>query len=125
MASESRTLYTGVTNNLERRVIEHKRKLVPGFTTRYNVNRLVFYELCSDVLAAISREKQIKGWTRGGRSRKHSPLPWGEGGERSEPGEGLLTYVGPSDPSPLGRGQDPIVVHSASDITDSQGRVRR
>jgi putative endonuclease len=64
MASKSRTLYTGVTNNLERRVIEHRRKLVPGFSARYNINRLVYYELCGDVLAAISREKQIKGWTR-------------------------------------------------------------
>ena len=45
MASKSRTLYTGVTNNLERRVIEHRRKLVPGFTVRYNINRLVYYEV--------------------------------------------------------------------------------
>jgi len=64
MASKSRTLYTGVTNNLERRVIEHRRKLVPGFTVRYNINRLEYYEVCGDVLAAISREKQIKSWTR-------------------------------------------------------------
>ena len=64
MASKSRTLYTGVTNNLERRHIEHPRRLIPGFTTRYNINRLVYYEVCGDVLAAISREKQIKGWTR-------------------------------------------------------------
>jgi len=64
LASKSRTLYTGVTNNPERRVIEHRRKLVPGFTARYNINRLVYYEVCGDPLAAISREKQIKGWTR-------------------------------------------------------------
>jgi predicted GIY-YIG superfamily endonuclease len=44
MANKSRTLYPGVTNNLERRVSEHRRKLVPGFTTRYNINRLVYYE---------------------------------------------------------------------------------
>jgi putative endonuclease len=64
MASKSLTLYTGVTNNLERRVLQHRRKLVSGFTARYNINRLVYYEVCGDVLAAISREKQIKGWTR-------------------------------------------------------------
>ncbi len=64
MASKSRTLYTGVTNNLERRVLQHRRKLVPGFTARYNINRLVYYEVCGDPLAAINREKQIKGWTR-------------------------------------------------------------
>ncbi len=64
VASKSRTLYTGVTDNLERRVLQHRRKLVPGFTARYNINRLVYYEVCGDVLAAISREKQIKGWIR-------------------------------------------------------------
>ena len=64
MASRSRTLYTGVTNNLERRVYEHKNKLVDGFTTRYNINRLIFFEATDDVLSAIAREKEIKGWTR-------------------------------------------------------------
>ena len=64
MASKSRTLYTGVTNNLERRVLQHRRKLVPGFTARYNIDRLVYYEVCGDPRAAISREKQLKGWTR-------------------------------------------------------------
>ena len=64
MASRSRTLYTGVTNDLERRVFEHKEKLVPGFTTWYNIERLVYFETTEDVQAAIAREKQIKGWTR-------------------------------------------------------------
>jgi len=64
MASRSRTLYTGVTNNLERRVHEHKNKLVDGFTTRFNLNRLVFFEATDDVLSAIAREKELKGWTR-------------------------------------------------------------
>ncbi|HEV2175598.1 MAG TPA: GIY-YIG nuclease family protein [Terriglobia bacterium] len=64
MAGKFRTLYTGVTNNLERRVFEHKRKLVPGFTRKYNINRLVYFELFSDIRAAIQREKQIKGWLR-------------------------------------------------------------
>ena len=64
MANRSITLYTGVTNDLERRVFEHKNKLVSGFTEKYNVNRLVFYEETSDINAAITREKQIKGWLR-------------------------------------------------------------
>ena len=64
VANKSRTLYTGVTNNLERRVLEHRRKLVPGFTTRYNINRLVYYETFAEVRSAINREKQIKGWLR-------------------------------------------------------------
>ena len=64
MANKSRTLYISVTNNLERRVLQHRRKLVPGFTGRYNINRLVYYERFGDARAAISREKQIKGWLR-------------------------------------------------------------
>lgn len=64
MASKSRVLYTGVTNNLERRVYEHKNKLVEGFTSKYNVNWLVFFEETNDVHAALNREKQIKGWLR-------------------------------------------------------------
>ncbi len=64
MTNRSRTLYVGVTNDLERRVFEHKNKLVPGFTSRYNLNRLVFFEETPDVSSAITREKQIKGWLR-------------------------------------------------------------
>jgi putative endonuclease len=64
MASQSCTLYVGVTRDLERRVYEHKHKLVPGFTSKYNINRLVYFEATSDVKAAIAREKQIKGWVR-------------------------------------------------------------
>jgi putative endonuclease len=64
LASASRTVYTGVTNNLERRVYQHRTKLHEGFTARYNVNRLVYFEVFIDVLVAIGREKQIKGWTR-------------------------------------------------------------
>jgi putative endonuclease len=60
----NRVLYTGVTNDLERRVYEHKEKLVEGFTKKYNVNKLVFYEICVDIEGAIAREKQIKGWLR-------------------------------------------------------------
>ncbi len=57
-------LYTGVTNNLQRRVYEHKKQLGKGFTTKYNVSKLVYFDCTSDVTAAISREKQIKGWSR-------------------------------------------------------------
>lgn len=64
MTNKSRTLYTGVTNNLERRVLEHKRKLIPGFTSKYNISFLAYFEVCQDIRAAIAREKQIKGWIR-------------------------------------------------------------
>lgn len=57
-------LYTGVTNDLARRVWEHKEKVVPGFTSKYNVNRLVYYETVDDAMSAIEREKQIKGGSR-------------------------------------------------------------
>jgi len=57
-------LYTGVTNDLIRRVYEHKNKLVAGFTQKYNVDRLVYFEVCSGIVVAIEREKQIKGWSR-------------------------------------------------------------
>jgi putative endonuclease len=64
LASKSRVIYTGVTSNLQRRVYEHKNKLLPGFTSKYNVNRLVYYESISAGKAAIAHEKQIKGWLR-------------------------------------------------------------
>lgn len=64
VASKSRTLYTGVTNDLLRRLYEHKHKLLSGFTAKYNINRLVYYEITSDIEAAITREKQIKAWSR-------------------------------------------------------------
>ena len=64
MTNKSRTLYTGVTNNLERRVYEHKNKLISGFTSRYNITQLVHYEETNDVQEALIREKQIKGWLR-------------------------------------------------------------
>jgi putative endonuclease len=64
MTNKSKTLYTGVTNNLSRRVYEHKSRLVPGFTSRYNITRLVYYEQTNDAKSAIVREKQIKGWLR-------------------------------------------------------------
>ncbi len=58
------TLYIGVTNNLLRRVYEHKNNLVPGFTSKYNVHRLVYYEQTNEIYAALTREKQLKKWRR-------------------------------------------------------------
>jgi putative endonuclease len=57
-------LYIGVTNNLERRIIEHKNKIIEGFSTKYNLGRLVYYDVSSDIEAAILREKQLKKWDR-------------------------------------------------------------
>ena len=64
LASASGVLYTGVTNFLERRVWQHKAKLVEGFTKQYDVTRLVYYEPFGQIKSAISREKQIKSWRR-------------------------------------------------------------
>ncbi len=64
MTNRSKTLYTGVTNDLMRRVYEHKNKMVEGFTKKYNITELVYFEVTGDVQAAIEREKQIKGWLR-------------------------------------------------------------
>ena len=57
-------IYIGVTNNLERRIYEHKNKLIQGFTFKYNVDKLVYFEITSNVDDAIKREKQLKGWNR-------------------------------------------------------------
>jgi putative endonuclease len=57
-------LYTGVTNDLKRRVYEHKEKLIDGFTKKYNVNKLVYFESTNDINSAIQREKQIKAGSR-------------------------------------------------------------
>ena len=64
LTNRVRTLYVGVTNGLVRRVYEHKHKLVSGFTKKYNVTWLAYYESTSDIRAAIAREKQIKSWRR-------------------------------------------------------------
>ena len=57
-------LYTGITNNLERRMYEHENKLAAGFTARYNVRKLIYYETFPTAREAIEAEKKIKGWTR-------------------------------------------------------------
>jgi len=64
VASRSRSLYTSVTNNLQRRLAQHREKLVPGFTSRYNIFRLVHFEVYGDIQTAIAREKEIKAWRR-------------------------------------------------------------
>ena len=57
-------LYVGVTNDLHKRVFQHKSKLIRGFTQKYNIHKLVYFEMLGDIRAAIAREKQIKGWLR-------------------------------------------------------------
>ena len=91
------TLYAGVTNDLTRRVYEHQNKLVDGFTKRYNISQLVYYETTEDVNSARAREKQIKGWRR---SKKVALV------ESSNPfwvdlAEGW--YDGPASPDPSSR----------------------
>ena len=64
LASRSRALYTGVTGDLQKRMVEHRQGLIPGFTTRYRVFRLVHFEHFADIRDAIAREKEIKAWRR-------------------------------------------------------------
>jgi putative endonuclease len=64
LTNKSRTLYTGVTGDIEGRMWQHKQGKGSSFTSRYKINQLVYYESCSDILEAIAREKQIKGWLR-------------------------------------------------------------
>lgn len=64
LCNKTLSLYIGVTNDLVRRVDEHKQKQVSGFTKRYNINRLIYFEETSDQRSAIEREKELKGWKR-------------------------------------------------------------
>ncbi|MDZ7716870.1 MAG: GIY-YIG nuclease family protein [Balneolaceae bacterium] len=64
MSNTSKMIYTGMTNNLARRVKEHKQKINYGFTSKYNIHQLIYYEEFQDVRKAIAREKEIKGWGR-------------------------------------------------------------
>ena len=63
-SNNGRAMYIGFSNNLERRIQEHKSGLIEGFTKKYNVHRLVYYEYFEDASAAIAREKELKGWKR-------------------------------------------------------------
>ena len=65
----NKVIYVGMTNDLQRRIYEHKNKSVRGFTSRYNVNKLVYFEHMTDVLLAIAREKEIKKWRREKKNR--------------------------------------------------------
>ena len=64
ITNQSKTLYIGITNNIERRMYEHKNKLVDGFSKKYNLNKIVYLEECNDIKSAILREKQLKNWHR-------------------------------------------------------------
>ncbi|HTA56869.1 MAG TPA: GIY-YIG nuclease family protein [Candidatus Baltobacteraceae bacterium] len=64
MSNESKMLYVGVSNDLMKRVFQHKSKRIPGFTQKYNLYKLVYFEQFGDIRAAIAREKEIKGWLR-------------------------------------------------------------
>ncbi len=64
LTSKSYMLYTGVTNNIERRLYEHKNKLIPDYTAKYNIHKLVYLETFHNIEDAIAAEKKIKGWTR-------------------------------------------------------------
>ena len=64
MTNKSKTLYVGVTNNLQRRVYEHKNKMIKSFTSKYNISKVVYFKVFNDIESAIKREKQIKGWLR-------------------------------------------------------------
>lgn len=107
MTNNSGTLYVGVTNNLERRVYEHKQGIRPGFTKKYKLTRLVYYESTPDVQAAIQREKEIKGWVR----RKKIALiasmnpHWRDLGETFNPEGETLRGVHPERGADSGRVQ--------------------
>ena len=60
----NKVMYIGITNNLERRIFEHKQKVGQGFTEKYNINKLVYYEQTSDIIEVLNREKEIKKWRR-------------------------------------------------------------
>ena len=59
-----KVMYIGVTNNLDKRIHQHKNKLIDGFTKKYNINKLVYYQSTEDIRSAITREKELKGWIR-------------------------------------------------------------
>ena len=92
VANQHRTIYTGVTGNLLRRIAEHRAGTRPGFCTRYRMSRLVYGESTPDVLSAIAREKQIKGWVR----RKKIALIEATNPEWKDPSEDSGPSRGPS-----------------------------
>ncbi len=99
LSSLSGTLYTGITNSIYKRTLQHKNKETPGFTSKYDVSRLVYYEVFRDVLAAIRREKEIKGWTR----KKKIALIESMNAKWQDLAEGW----GEEPPAPSWQGRDP------------------
>ena len=104
VSSKSRRIYTGVTNNIERRVKQHKAGDIEGFTKRYKINRLVHYERFQYIGTAIRREKEIKGWDRAKRValiERENPTwddlaaDWGKPIELLKP----VVYAKKADPS--------------------------
>ena len=91
----NRVLYTGVTNNLSRRLQEHQNELIPGFTKRYHVHKLVYFEEFSEMNDAIAREKQIKGWKR----EKKDALIDSVNPQRDDWGIGFLSASIPHEPA--------------------------
>src|SRR3712207_6759255 len=98
LSNAARTLCIGVTNDLERRVYQHKQGQVPGFTATYRINYLVHYEETSAVHEAIEREKQLEGWTRAKKIAliEASNPRWGGSSLDWHPGNGASQSVGPS-----------------------------
>jgi putative endonuclease len=64
LTNKSKSLYIGVTNDLKRRLYEHKNKRIDGFTKKYNIDQLVYFEISGSIHSAITREKELKGWSR-------------------------------------------------------------
>ena len=84
----NKVLYVGVTNDLQRRLYEHRHGVVEGFTKKYKVSKLVYFESTADVRVAIAREKQIKGWTRAKKNALIATL----NAEWNDLGEEILPY---------------------------------
>ena len=100
MTNRSRTLYIGITNDLKRRVYQHKEKHIAGFTSQYNITQLAYYESTNDVHVAIAREKQLKGWLRA----KKIALIESQNPEWKDLSDGWYAAKDPSLGNPLGAG---------------------
>jgi putative endonuclease len=109
MSSKSRRLYPGVTNNIGRRVAQHKRGEIPGFTQRYKINRLVYYEQFQFIGNAIHREKVIKHWIRARRVAliEHENPTWDDlADDWGKPIELLKPVVAPTKADPPRQGRE-------------------
>jgi putative endonuclease len=122
MASRSHNLYIGVTNDIGRRVREHKNHAFEGFTARYNVDRLVWYKIYGDVRDAIAREKQLKGWIRAKKIRLIEALnpTWQDLSE--EWGKPITPLGRTADPS-AARPPDPQKARIGKTVADAPLRM--